>query len=60
MPADTDRGVEGGVRDGSKQLRDIEELIAKLAIVTKQLALPVRTMPSPRYADAGQPAAHDN
>jgi hypothetical protein len=57
---DTGRGVDADVRDGSKQLRDIEELVAKLAIVTKQLAFPARTMPSPRYADAGQPAAHDN
>jgi hypothetical protein len=59
-PADADRGVDSDVRDGTRQLRDIEELVAKLAIVTKQLALPARTMPAPRYADAGQPAAHDN
>ena len=50
MPTDTDRGVNADVRDGSKQLRDIEELVAKLAIITKQLAFPARTMPSPRCA----------
>jgi hypothetical protein len=49
--------VDAGVRDGSKQLRDIEELVAKLAIVNKQLACPERTMPSPRPADAGPPTA---
>jgi hypothetical protein len=59
VPADTDRGVDANVRDGGKQLRDIEDLVAKLAIITKQLAFPARTMPSPRYADAGQSAAHD-
>jgi hypothetical protein len=59
MPADTDRGVDAVISDGSKQLRDIEELVAKLAIVTQQLAFPVRTMSSPRYADAGQSTAHD-
>ena len=59
MPTDTDRGVNADVRDGSKQLRDIEELVAKLATVTKQLAFPARTMPSPRYAEAGQSTAHD-
>jgi hypothetical protein len=60
MPAGTDRGADADVRDGSKQLRDIEELIAKLAIVTQQLAVPARTMTSPRPADAGQSAAHEN
>jgi hypothetical protein len=58
-PADTDRVADAGVHDGSKQLRDIEELVAKLAIVTQQLAFPARTMPSPSYADAGQSTAHD-
>lgn len=60
MPAGTGHGVDAEVRDGSKQLRDIEELIAKLAIVTQQLAVPARTMTSPRPADAGQPSAHEN
>jgi hypothetical protein len=60
MPAGTDLGVDADVRDGSKQLRDIEELIAKLAIVTQQLAVPARTMTSPSRADAGQPAAREN
>jgi hypothetical protein len=33
-----------GVRDDSQQLRDIQELIAKLADVNRQLALPARAM----------------
>jgi len=60
MSAGTGLGVGAHVRDGSKQLRDIEELIAKLAIVTQQLAVPARTMTSPSRADAGQPAAREN
>jgi len=59
-PADTGPAADADVRDGSKQLRDIEELIAKLAIVTQQLAVPARTMTAPRHADAGQPAAREN
>jgi hypothetical protein len=33
-----------GVRDDSQQLRDIQELIAKLADVNRQLALPARAI----------------
>jgi hypothetical protein len=47
VPAATDRQEAGHVRDDS-QLRDIEDLIAKLEVVTKQLAFPVRPMPTPR------------
>jgi hypothetical protein len=47
-PTATDSGEDIGVPDGSRQLRDIEELVAKLRIVTKQLELPVRSMPAPR------------
>lgn len=32
-----------GVRNDSQQLRDIQDLIAKLADVNKRLAVPVRT-----------------
>ena len=57
-PADAGHRADADARDGSKQLRDIEELVAKLAFVTRQLALP-----SPRYADAlapdPRPAASD-
>ncbi len=61
VPADAGTGPDTDVRDGSRQLRDIEELVAKLAMVTKQLAFPARTMPSPRPADAqGQQSAQDN
>jgi hypothetical protein len=62
MPTDVTRGVnaDASARDDSKQLRDIEELVAKLAIVTKQLAFPARSVPLPGPADAGQPAAREN
>jgi len=33
-----------GVRDDSQQLRDIQDLIAKLQDVNRQLALPLRTI----------------
>jgi hypothetical protein len=58
VAADTEVGhdAEPGIRDGTRQLRDIEELIAKLAIVSKQLAFPARTMPSPRYSDTLTPS----
>jgi hypothetical protein len=45
VPAATDRQEAGHVRDDS-QLRDIEDLIAKLEVVTKQLAFPTRPMPT--------------
>jgi len=31
--------------DGGRQLRDIEELVAKLQIITRQLEFPARTVP---------------
>jgi hypothetical protein len=34
-----------GDRDGDRQLRDIEELVAKLQVVTRQLEFPARTVP---------------
>jgi len=36
-------GTRGG--DGGRQLRDIEELVAKLQVVTRQLEFPARTVP---------------
>jgi hypothetical protein len=33
-----------GVRDDTQQLRDIQDLIAKLADVNRKLALPIRAM----------------
>jgi hypothetical protein len=47
VPAATDRQKAGHVRDDS-QLKDIEDIIAKLKVVTKQLALHARPMPTPR------------
>jgi hypothetical protein len=41
-----------GVRDDSQQLRDIEDLIAKLADVNRQLALPARAMPATSIAES--------
>jgi hypothetical protein len=38
------QGGDGG-RDGGRQLRDIEELVAKLQVVTRQLEFPARTVP---------------
>jgi hypothetical protein len=57
VAADTDTGHDDpGIRDGSRQLRDIEELIAQLATITRQLAFPARTMPTPRNPDKLAPA----
>lgn len=53
VPTATDNGEDTVVRDGGKNLRDIEDLVAKLQIVTKQLALPPRSMPVPRSAPTG-------
>jgi hypothetical protein len=41
-----------GVRDDSQQLRDIQDLIAKLDDVNKKLASPVRVMPTAQARDA--------
>ena len=51
VPTATDSGDAIGIRDGSRQVRDIEELVAKLRIVTKQLELPLRSMPAPRHVE---------
>lgn len=53
VPAASDRD-EGASRD-SQQLRDIEDLIAKLEVVNRQLSFPARAMPVPRQADTGDP-----
>lgn len=56
VPAATDRQEAGHVRDNS-QLKDIEDLIAKLEVVTKQLEFPARPTPTPRAtAQEGVPA----
>ena len=54
VPPATDNGEDihmrnGGGRDGTSQLRDIEELVAKLQVVTKQLEFPARTIPAQPY-----------
>ncbi len=50
VPTVTENGEDIDVPDGSRQLRDIEELVAKLRIVTKQLELPPRSMLVQRHA----------
>jgi hypothetical protein len=48
------------VRDDSQQLRDIQNLIAKLNDVNKKLALPIRTItvdPQPETEPAAADAA---
>jgi hypothetical protein len=43
------RGHNGGVREqASQQVKDIQEIIAKLEVVTKRLSYPLRTMPQSR------------
>jgi hypothetical protein len=51
MPAANDRHSDARVRDDS-QLRDIEELVAKLQLVTKQLSLPASAPGGSGEADA--------
>lgn len=41
-----------GVRDDTQQLRDIQDLIAKLADVNKRLSQPMRALPTPQPAEA--------
>ena len=45
-------------REDSQQLRDIQDLIAKLELVNRQLSVPVRTMPTLFQGEEG--AAPDN
>jgi len=40
-----------GARDDTQQLRDIQDLIAKLADVNRKLALPIRAMPATQTAE---------
>lgn len=47
VPTASDREEGARVRD-DRQLRDIQDLIAKLESVNRQLSIPVRTMPVPR------------
>jgi hypothetical protein len=57
---------DGGVREPSapdreesRQVRDIQELIAKLEVVTKRLAYPLRTLPQPRRKSGDSPREAD-
>jgi hypothetical protein len=49
VPAATQRDEGARVRD-DRQLRDIQDLIAKLELVNRQLAFPVRKMRARRTA----------
>jgi hypothetical protein len=46
-----------GVRDDTQQLRDIQDLIAKLKDVNSKLALPIRSMPTTHSDADADPAA---
>jgi hypothetical protein len=60
VPAATHRDGGARVRD-DRQLRDIQDLIAKLELVNRQLSFPVRKMRAKRTAGttAGTPAPGD-
>ena len=51
VPTMTHDGEDLYARDGSKHLRDIEELVAKLRLLTKQLSVPVRPTPAPGHPE---------
>jgi len=51
VPAASDCDEGAGVRD-SQQVRDIQNLIDKLAVVNRQLSLPLRARPVPWPEDA--------
>jgi hypothetical protein len=56
--SDRDEGVRIGkdsqrVRDDSQPLRDIQDIIARLEVVNKQLSYPLREMPTPVPVDSG-------
>ena len=52
VPAASDRDEGVRTRDDSQQLRDIQDLIARLEVVNKQLAFPVRAASTSRQAEA--------
>jgi len=52
VPAASDRDEGIRTRDDSQQLRDIQDLIARLEVVNRLLALPVRAAAMPRQAEA--------
>jgi len=54
LPAASERDEDVRSRDDSQQLRDIQDLIAKLEVVNRQLAVPVRAMSAPRQGDASR------
>jgi hypothetical protein len=60
VPAATQRDKGARVRD-DRQLRDIQDLIAKLELVNRQLAFPVRKVRAVRTAGTttGMPAPGD-
>ncbi len=65
---DRDEGVPSGLqgsapgstqpRDDSRQLRDIQDLIAKLEVVNRQLSSPLREMSAPWPGEAGSESPH--
>ncbi len=62
VPAASDRDEDVRTRDDSQQLRDIQDLIAKLEVVNRQLSFPARAAAMPRPTDlshADLPGARD-
>jgi hypothetical protein len=57
VPTAADNSADTFTSDRSRNLRDIEDLVAKLQIVTKQLAVPPRSMPVQRSAVTSSAAA---
>ena len=53
VPAASDRDEGVRVSKASQQLRDIQDLIARLEVVNKQLSYPLREMPTPLPVDSG-------
>jgi hypothetical protein len=56
--SDRDEGIRSSkdsqhVRDDGQQLRDIQDLIARLEVVNRQLSTPLRETPTPVPADSG-------
>jgi hypothetical protein len=52
VPAASERDEGVRVRDDSQQLRDIQDLIARLEVVNRQLSVPARA--TPRQAAASR------
>jgi hypothetical protein len=59
LPAATECEDSVRERDATRALRDIQTLIAKLEVVNRLLAVPLRTRPAPLPAETDSAAAPD-